>query len=336
MTIYCPNCGTPNTDTATSCVGCNTELKNPNAGEKKPKFKGTMMMSGVGAAPKPAAPPEAAPPPPATPPAGPPSVNPQNVGYQKTMLGGPMMAPPPAPPPASNFGAPAAPAPAPAFVSANQGGFGATMPAGSDPNFGAPPAPGGFASGGFGANANPMGAGSSPQGGFGAPPQGGGFGAPPAGGGFGAPPQGGFGAPPAGGGFGAPPPAFTPGGVGGNPPEEKKSSVLKWVLIGCGGLTAIICLIFVAVGAWGAKQAKDMQSELANAGPESCPKAVQCCIALESSKGGNEDQAKAACQSVQQAADAPDSPQKYQQCAGMLASFHMASKLVNANVPACQ
>ena len=45
MTIFCPNCGKPNTDTATQCVSCNTALKaKPGAS----KFKGTLMMSGVG------------------------------------------------------------------------------------------------------------------------------------------------------------------------------------------------------------------------------------------------------------------------------------------------
>ena len=54
MTVYCPNCGKPNTDEATQCVSCGTALSKP---EKKAgsKFKGTMMMAGV-SAPKPPAP----------------------------------------------------------------------------------------------------------------------------------------------------------------------------------------------------------------------------------------------------------------------------------------
>ena len=44
VTIFCPNCGKPNTDTATQCVACNTPLKPKTAGSR---FKGTMMMTGV-------------------------------------------------------------------------------------------------------------------------------------------------------------------------------------------------------------------------------------------------------------------------------------------------
>ncbi|HJL16090.1 MAG TPA: zinc-ribbon domain-containing protein, partial [Sandaracinaceae bacterium LLY-WYZ-13_1] len=43
MTLFCPNCGKPNTDEATQCVACGTELQ-PKSSQK---FKGTMMMSGV-------------------------------------------------------------------------------------------------------------------------------------------------------------------------------------------------------------------------------------------------------------------------------------------------
>ncbi|MFN7702405.1 MAG: zinc-ribbon domain-containing protein, partial [Deltaproteobacteria bacterium] len=39
MTVFCPNCGKPNTDTATQCVACGTALK-PKAAASK--FKGTM------------------------------------------------------------------------------------------------------------------------------------------------------------------------------------------------------------------------------------------------------------------------------------------------------
>ncbi|MGE3633501.1 MAG: zinc-ribbon domain-containing protein, partial [Sandaracinaceae bacterium] len=27
MTVFCPNCGKPNTDTASQCVACGTELQ---------------------------------------------------------------------------------------------------------------------------------------------------------------------------------------------------------------------------------------------------------------------------------------------------------------------
>ncbi|MBX3271169.1 MAG: zinc ribbon domain-containing protein, partial [Sandaracinaceae bacterium] len=63
MTLFCPNCGKPNLDSATQCVACGTELR-----PKSPaKFKGTMMMSGVqipqaGEAGAPPGPPPGAPP----------------------------------------------------------------------------------------------------------------------------------------------------------------------------------------------------------------------------------------------------------------------------------
>ncbi|MBK6809307.1 MAG: zinc-ribbon domain-containing protein [Sandaracinaceae bacterium] len=72
MTIYCPSCGKPNTDEASNCISCGTEL----AKKKAARFKGTMMMSGPGAlpgAPAGAAPPSA--PPPAAPPAAAPGAS---------------------------------------------------------------------------------------------------------------------------------------------------------------------------------------------------------------------------------------------------------------------
>src|SRR5690606_16728338 len=70
VTVFCPNCGKPNTDTATQCVACGTALKPKAAGSK---FKGTMMMTGV-APPRPAAPAEQ--PAPGASPAGPPQAAP--------------------------------------------------------------------------------------------------------------------------------------------------------------------------------------------------------------------------------------------------------------------
>ncbi|MCB9661573.1 MAG: zinc ribbon domain-containing protein [Sandaracinaceae bacterium] len=104
MTIYCPSCGKPNTDEASNCISCGTEL----AKKKAARFKGTMMMSGPGALPgAPAsAPPPAAPaaPPAAAPGASQPPAAKKDLAFQKTMLG-PMTAPP-------GVGAPGAPAPA--------------------------------------------------------------------------------------------------------------------------------------------------------------------------------------------------------------------------------
>ncbi|MCB9628338.1 MAG: zinc ribbon domain-containing protein [Sandaracinaceae bacterium] len=234
MTIYCPSCGKPNTDEASNCISCGTEL----AKKKAARFKGTMMMSGPGAlpgAPASSAPPAASPsaPPPVAPGASQPPPK-KDLAFQKTMLG-PMTAPTGMAPPA---GAPAAPAfgAPPAQAQPPQGGFGAPPPSGGGGGFGAPPPSGG--GGGFGAPPPSGGGGgfgapppSGGGGGFGAPPPsggGGGFGAPPpssdGGGGFGAPPPsgggGGFGAPPpSGGGFGAPPPSGGGGGFGAPPPS---------------------------------------------------------------------------------------------------------------------
>ncbi|MEQ9650062.1 MAG: zinc-ribbon domain-containing protein, partial [Sandaracinaceae bacterium] len=57
MTVFCPNCGKPNTDSAHQCVACGTELKPKSSG----KFKGTMMMSGVSVPQQPGAPQAGAP-----------------------------------------------------------------------------------------------------------------------------------------------------------------------------------------------------------------------------------------------------------------------------------
>jgi hypothetical protein len=118
---FCPNCGTPNTDQAEKCVACGFELAAP---KQKPKFKGTIMMSGIKAPAGPgAAPSEAkAETPPATtalettpkrelptaePAAAPPTTTgARNLSFEKTMLGRPAAGLTPAAPPA---GAPAAP-----------------------------------------------------------------------------------------------------------------------------------------------------------------------------------------------------------------------------------
>ena len=50
--MFCPNCGTQNPDTATTCSKCGFNLKGASA----PKFKGTMlMMNAPAAVPRPAA-----------------------------------------------------------------------------------------------------------------------------------------------------------------------------------------------------------------------------------------------------------------------------------------
>ncbi|MEQ9324036.1 MAG: zinc ribbon domain-containing protein, partial [Polyangiaceae bacterium] len=38
--MFCPNCGTQNPDTASTCTKCGFNL----AGPAQPKFKGTMLM----------------------------------------------------------------------------------------------------------------------------------------------------------------------------------------------------------------------------------------------------------------------------------------------------
>ncbi|MCA9535700.1 MAG: zinc ribbon domain-containing protein [Myxococcales bacterium] len=234
MTIYCPSCGKPNTDEASNCISCGTEL----AKKKAARFKGTMMMSGPGAlpgAPASSAPPAASPsaPPPVAPGASQPPPK-KDLAFQKTMLG-PMTAPTGMAPPA---GAPAAPAfgAPPAQAQPPQGGFGAPPPSGGGGGFGAPPPSGG--GGGFGAPA--------PVSGFGAtlPESSGG------GGGFGAsaPAGGGFGDAPASGGFGGAPAA---------PAEEKPKSKMPLILGGC---CLLILLGSCGVGGflwWKANQALD-------------------------------------------------------------------------------
>ncbi|MBK8172469.1 MAG: hypothetical protein IPK60_19300 [Sandaracinaceae bacterium] len=261
MTVFCPNCGKPNTDEAAQCVSCSTALTPKVGGASGSKFKGTMMMTGV-TPPRPPGPASGAPPAPVTPGGGPamqpvPTEQKQNMGFQQTMLGGPM-APPstatpaaggfsppaqggfgaspasPATPVSAGFAAPAAPVSggfgAPPAAQAAAGGFSApsapTAPAAQAGGFGSPPGGGAPPPGGGGFGSPPGGGFGGPPGG--PPPGGGGFGAPPGGGGFGGPPGGpppgggGFGAPPGGGGFGGPPGGQPPGGFGqppgGQPP----------------------------------------------------------------------------------------------------------------------
>ena len=248
--MFCPNCGTQNSETASTCTKCGFNLK----GAAAPKFKGTMLMSQQPAPAAPARP--GAPPGPPGPPQGPPAGPPQ--GLAGTVVGvapaglGRGAGPPPAPPPPGGYGGP--PQGGPAFGGAaagppQQGGFGAQQPQGVNPLGGtmaidsmpaySPPAgpplgqgPAGFGGGQPGGFPAPTG--GPPGGGFGAPPGGQqpGFGGPPGGdpygggqGGFGGPPQGGppqggFGGPPqdqgfGGGGFGPPP--GQPGAYGGPP-----------------------------------------------------------------------------------------------------------------------
>jgi uncharacterized membrane protein YvbJ len=49
--VFCPNCGTQNSETASTCIKCGFNLK----GAAAPKFKGTMLMTNQpGGAPRPA------------------------------------------------------------------------------------------------------------------------------------------------------------------------------------------------------------------------------------------------------------------------------------------
>jgi hypothetical protein len=249
--VFCPNCGTQNTETAPTCAKCGFQLKTAAA----PKFKGTMLMMnqpgaipgappGVGsqAAAAPAAP---------TPPSGP------GFTAEAPPIGGGVPLPRVAAPAPANrlkgtmvgvappsFGAAPgagaraeAPAPAAAPAASPHQSFGSaadanplagTMALNGPPNFadvvGAPPA------GSFGAApSDAAGFGQPPYGG--PPPDAGGFNAPAYGapspadpaGGFGAPPSDPYGAPPGGppyggGGFGPPPggdPYGAPPGAGG-------------------------------------------------------------------------------------------------------------------------
>ncbi|MCC6214561.1 MAG: zinc ribbon domain-containing protein [Polyangiaceae bacterium] len=227
--MFCPNCGTQNPDTATTCTKCGFALK----GAAAPKFKGTMLM--MNAPPNLGAGAPGAPPAPAAPGA------PARPVMKGTMIGvappspgavappapmAPPEPPPPAPAPPADFGAP------PPGFGAPPPGFGAPPPA-APQHAGPPPGmnplgatvaadPGMMAGFGMGPGGPPPAA-PPPPAGF--PPPGGdpGFGGPPAG--FGGPPPGGppggFGGPPPGGppgGFGGPPPGGPPGGFGGPPP----------------------------------------------------------------------------------------------------------------------
>lgn len=233
--MFCPSCGTKNSETATTCTQCGFGLAQGGAS----KFKGTMVMtapseltgSGAPATPAPAAP-AAAPKP----------------GFKGTMIGvappgishapgatpgaqggGSASAPPGYAPPASpaGFGAqppaqapsPAAPAPSPGFgggqgvnplggtmaldqVPFPPGGFGAPAPAPSpaaSPMNPPPAAPPAGPSAGAIAGGLVAGA-ASAMGGYGAPPAPPGPGAGPAPGGYAPPPS-----PP---GFGGPQPGF--------------------------------------------------------------------------------------------------------------------------------
>lgn len=250
--MFCPNCGSNNPDTATTCTQCNTALNKP-AGGGGPKFKGTMLMMNQPGAPLPApGGAGAAAPKPA---GGPPSAGaapPAASKLKGTMVGV-------APPVAGAAPAPAAPVPTPAPMPAPDhqtfgsgagvnplggtmvadapggggfgGGFGAPPPAAPPPadpfapaGGGAPPpAMGGAPMGGapppMGGGADPFG---PPGGGYGAPMGGAPapMGAPPAPGmggadAYGGAPPGAMGAPPAPGMGGAP-----PGGYGAAPPPQ--------------------------------------------------------------------------------------------------------------------
>jgi hypothetical protein len=356
VTVFCPNCGTPNTDEATACAKCGTALKAAGPKVAPSKFKGTMMMSGV-TPPRPQAPgaglpPPAAPAPAAAPPAAAPESK-QNLAFQATMLG--PMTPPPGMP--SAFGA---------TTPAAGGGFGTPPPA-TDAGFGAPPpaASGGFgapppaASGGFGAPAaSDAGFGASPAGGggFGTPPAGGGFGAPPAGGGgFGAPPAGGggFGEPPAGGGFGAPPAGGgfgAPPAGGGGGPAPKKNNTLKYVGIGCGALLLLSCLCGIGVNALsiyreraaqagleGAAPAMDTSTGIPAAGSDAtataggtCARTKACCEAIYS-QPIFQGQGMQACAAVDQVAGTPFAETA---CTAQLDAFRQAAANLPGGLPA--
>jgi len=351
VTVFCPNCGTPNTDEATACAKCGTALTAAGPKVAPSKFKGTMMMSGV-TPPRPQGPgaglpPPAAPAPAAAPPAAAPESK-QNLAFQATMLG--PMTPPPGMPP---LGAPPA----------GGGGFGAAPPA-VDSGFGAPPASaGGFgapsaSAGGFGAPpASSSDFGAAPAGGFGAPPAGGGggFGPPPTGGGggFGAPggdSGGGFGAPPAGGGgFGAP-----PAGGGGAPPP-KKSNTMMYVGIGCGALLFLSCVCGGGAWWWMKKQAEEQLESLRNyqipaeggdptaepsalAGADdpapaaggTCARTKACCEAIYS-QPIFQGQGMQACTAVDQVAATPFAEAG---CTSQLDAFRQAAANLPGGVPA--
>ncbi|MBK7583475.1 MAG: zinc-ribbon domain-containing protein [Myxococcales bacterium] len=166
--MFCPNCGTQNPDTATTCTKCGFNLK----GAAAPKFKGTMLMMNPqqgAAAPKPGAP--AAP---AVPSAPKPQLKGTMLGVAPPSMGSAPLppggapapaAPPPAGPPPGGFGGPADPLGG-TMVAPPGGAPPGFPPPGADPGFGGPP-PGG-----------PMG-GPPPGGPMGGPPPGGPMGGPP-------------------------------------------------------------------------------------------------------------------------------------------------------------
>ncbi len=247
--MFCPNCGTQNTETAQTCAKCNFQLKS-GAPAAAPKFKGTMLMMNQpgqipGAPPRPGSSPQvppagqAAEAPPSgggftaeAPPIGagaPPAGAAARPGGAPSRLKGTMVGV--APPAFGGAGAGPAPAPAAAAPSGapEQQTFGSaadanplagTMALDGPPNFAnipGAPAMGAMGGGGgapaFGAPPPDAGAFNPPP--YGAPPgdPSGMYGAPPGG----APPGGAYGAPPPGGGagaYGAPP----PGGMGGGAP----------------------------------------------------------------------------------------------------------------------
>ena len=84
--MFCPNCGTQNSETASTCTKCGFNLK----GAAAPKFKGTMLMNQSPGGAPPGAPPvgwrSRAGPPPAP---GMPQVQPMNPGLAGTVVGVP-------------------------------------------------------------------------------------------------------------------------------------------------------------------------------------------------------------------------------------------------------
>ena len=126
--MFCPNCGTQNSETASTCTKCGFNLK----GAAAPKFKGTMLMNQQPGAPALSPPGAPMAPRPGAPMPGPPPGAPLNQGLAGTVVGVPPAGlgasaglpaapPPPAPPPPGGYGAPGGPPP---------GGYGA--PGGMD------------------------------------------------------------------------------------------------------------------------------------------------------------------------------------------------------------
>jgi hypothetical protein len=243
--LFCPNCGTKNPETATTCVKCGFNIK----GAAAPKFKGTMLMMNQSVPQKPpqagqpatgAAPPQAAPKAPGAPAGALPAA--PKPSFKGTMVGvappaGFPFQPPGAAAPAVAPGAGPSPAATAAMAPTQLGGFGMASPGGytppsHPPEYGTPGPAGGVNPLGGTVALNQMNPGFAPPAGpqgapapYGAPPAQGGqawsppgdYGAPPAQGyapppaqGYGAPPVQGYGAPPAQG-YGPPPGA---GGFG--------------------------------------------------------------------------------------------------------------------------